>query len=171
MGFQAGVSTSHIMPVRSRMSQLLAGIEQCGYPKKMPGPILVVDDEPFQVLFMQKALAGFGYDVLTAASGREALEKVRSVPVGLVLTDLSMPDLDGIGLTGALRASGFCAGILVVTALKSQNQISEGYKAGADGFVLKPVALDVLEIVVRRELQRQELIEENKRLKSEREKK
>ncbi len=60
--------------------------------------ILVVDDEPLVTLLMAEALVIEGYDVDTAKNGREALEKVSACAYDVILSDLRMPELDGVGL-------------------------------------------------------------------------
>jgi len=60
--------------------------------------ILVIDDDPFVTLFMSDALGSEGYEVETAANGREGLEKIVAQPYDLILSDLRMPELDGVGL-------------------------------------------------------------------------
>src|SRR5713226_1087634 len=57
--------------------------------------ILVIDDDPFVTLFMSDALGSEGYEVETAANGREGLEKIVAQPYDLILSDLRMPELDG----------------------------------------------------------------------------
>ncbi|HNF95147.1 MAG TPA: response regulator, partial [Anaerolineales bacterium] len=60
-----------------------------------PPRILIVDDEPFNVDYLEQELADFGYELLTAANGEEALEKIRTGSPDLVLLDIMMPIMDG----------------------------------------------------------------------------
>ena len=69
-----------------------------------PRRVLVVDDEPAVRVPLVRLLARAGFEVLEAATGRSAMELVQDAPVDLVLTDLYMPDMDGLELAIALRA-------------------------------------------------------------------
>ena len=60
--------------------------------------VLVIDDEPLIARLIADALTAEGYDVETAANGREGLEKIVAQPYDLIMTDLRMPELDGLGL-------------------------------------------------------------------------
>ena len=76
--------------------------------------ILIVDDEENVLFTLRATLAKLdnGADIVTASSGRQALEKVREMSFDLVLTDLKMPDMDGVAMTEAIRA--LRAGIVVI---------------------------------------------------------
>ena len=76
--------------------------------------ILIVDDEENVLFTLRATLAKLdnGADIVTAPSGRQALEKVREMSFDLVLTDLKMPDMDGVAMTEAIRA--LHAGIVVI---------------------------------------------------------
>jgi adenylate cyclase len=104
-----------------------------------PATILVVDDLPQNVRLLEAVLAPRGYTVLGAASGREALERVASDPVDLVLLDIVMPEMDGYEVCRALRADPATAflPIVMVTASGDQEKIA-AIEAGADDFVTKP---------------------------------
>ena len=67
--------------------------------------ILLVDDEPTQRLIMARLLKRAGYEVETAGNGKEALEKLGAGDYQLMITDWEMPEMDGIALCSALRAS------------------------------------------------------------------
>ena len=67
-----------------------------------PPRILIVDDEPFNVDYLEQELQDLGYETASAANGREALEKVAAQPPDLILLDLMMPVLDGFEVCRAL---------------------------------------------------------------------
>ncbi|GEM_PF-185629 len=103
--------------------------------------ILVVDDQAPNRKLLADLLMVNGYAVETAASGREALEKIRSVKPDLVLLDVVMPDLTGYQVCKTLRADAD-TGILpvvMVTALDATEERIKGLEAGADDFLTKPI--------------------------------
>jgi DNA-binding NtrC family response regulator len=116
------------------------------------GPILVVDDEPYQLLFMEKALQSLGYEVVTAPGAAEALQLLSARKFTLVLTDMFMPGGDGVLLTQEIRRIDRDTSIYLVTALKSIHHLTEALKAGADGYILKPIELEFMRLVLEREL-------------------
>ncbi|HNX18984.1 MAG TPA: response regulator, partial [Acidobacteriota bacterium] len=100
-------------------------------------------------------LRGAGYAVLEAADGREALDRFSASPeVGLVVTDLNMPNLDGIGLIKALRAQprGRFLPILMLTTESQDARKQEGKAAGATGWIVKPFRPEQLVAVVQKVL-------------------
>lgn len=103
--------------------------------------ILLVDDEPTQRLIVARLLKRAGYEVDTADNGREALAKLESGEFQLMITDWEMPEMDGIALCSALRASqaqGYIYTILL-TARDSIEHVVTGLQAGADDYLTKPV--------------------------------
>lgn len=103
--------------------------------------ILLVDDEPTQRLIVARLLKRAGYEVDTAGNGREALAKLASGEFQLMITDWEMPEMDGIALCSALRASqeqGYIYTILL-TARDSIENVVAGLQAGADDYLTKPV--------------------------------
>src|SRR5574343_632790 len=102
--------------------------------------ILVVDDEAAIRQNLERLLSLEGYEVLCAAGGREALALAQSASPDLVLTDVSMPDLDGMALMAHLRADVRTATVPVIllTARVEPSQIREGMRAGADDYLTKP---------------------------------
>ncbi|TLM98767.1 response regulator, partial [bacterium] len=80
------------------------------------GAVLVVDDDPDFIASMREILASRGFPVLTAGSGREALDRVREGNARCIVLDLRMPDMDGYATLLALRQQGYDLPIMVVTA-------------------------------------------------------
>jgi diguanylate cyclase (GGDEF)-like protein len=102
--------------------------------------ILAVDDDPVTLRLLRHHLGADGHSVSSASNGAEALAiALRSQPQ-MVVTDLSMPEMDGLELCRALRASNVCseAYILVVTGDGEDARVVEAYVAGANEFVNKP---------------------------------
>jgi DNA-binding NarL/FixJ family response regulator len=106
-----------------------------------PARILVVDDEPFNVDYLQQELEVHGFLIETAANGAEALERIAATPPDLVLLDVMMPELDGIAVLRILKSDPETRLIPVVlmTALNSVEDRVRGIEAGADDFLSKPV--------------------------------
>lgn len=103
--------------------------------------ILVVDDMPLNVKFLEDVLTMKGYEVATAASGQEALVKIRDGSMDLVLLDVMMPGLNGYEVCRAIRedASTALLPVIMVTALDAKEERVNGLEAGADDFLSKPV--------------------------------
>ncbi len=114
-----------------------------------PATILVVDDEPRNVRLLADILMVTGYQVITAASGREALAKVEGNHVHLVLLDVIMPDLNGYEVCKTIRANKATEllPVVMVTALDGRADRIRGIEAGADDFLSKPI--DQVELLAR----------------------
>jgi pilus assembly protein CpaE len=111
------------------------------------GPkILFVDDEDQIRKLMTTYLTRQGYTVETAKDGLEALKSVRMHPPSLVITDVTMPNMNGFELTRRLRADHRTARIpvLMLSARKQADDVLTGYAEGADEYVAKPVEMAVL---------------------------
>jgi adenylate cyclase len=106
----------------------------------MAQKILVVDDVPRNVKLLADILAVKGYEVVTAASGTEALETIRDEKPDLVLLDVMMPDMDGYEVCAAIRteAAGRMLPVVLVTALDASERV-KGLECGADDFLTKPI--------------------------------
>jgi len=106
-----------------------------------PARILVVDDTPMNVKLLADVLTYEGFQVVTAAGGKEGLAKVASDQPDLVLLDVMMPDLDGYAVCRAIRANPETAilPVVMVTALNPADERVKGLEAGADDFLSKPV--------------------------------
>ena len=115
--------------------------------------ILSVDDSASVRQMVKFSLSDAGYTVIEAVDGKDALTKL-TTPVNLVITDLNMPNLDGIGLIKRLRALPACKGIpIIMLTTESQDaRKQEGKAAGATGWIEKPFATQQLLAVVKRVL-------------------
>src|SRR5712691_3366641 len=118
--------------------------------------ILIVDDEPHLRKLLHRYLSHAGYTIGLAGDGLEALQLVREQLPDLVITDVNMPNMNGLELTRRLRTSHKTAGvpILMLSANKQESDVLEGYAQGADDYVGKPVELAILrgkvELLLRR---------------------
>jgi two-component system, sensor histidine kinase and response regulator len=113
--------------------------------------ILIVDDERLSRETAEALLAGEEYALSFAASGREALDQLRDLPVDVILLDVMMPGIDGHEVSREIKRDPNLAHIpiILVTALDSGEDVARGLAAGADEFVTKPVHGDELRARVR----------------------
>ena len=113
--------------------------------------ILTVDDSASVRQMVKFTLSDAGYVVIEAVDGTDALAKLAG-PVNLVITDLNMPNLDGIGLIRRIRANPACHGlpIVMLTTESQQARKQEGKAAGATGWIVKPFGSQQLLAVVKR---------------------
>ena len=102
--------------------------------------ILAVDDSASMRQMVSFTLKGAGYDVVEAADGVEALKIARTRSVNLVITDVNMPNMDGISLIRELRAlpSYKFTPLLMLTTESSADKKQQGKSAGATGWIVKP---------------------------------
>ena len=107
----------------------------------MGSKILIVDDEPFNIDYLEQELEDLGYRTVSAANGREALQKVKIDPPDLILLDVMMPVMDGLTLCRLLKEDEETRliPIVIMTALDRIEDRIAGIKAGADDFLTKPV--------------------------------
>jgi len=106
-----------------------------------PGKILVVDDTPTNLRMLVDILTAKGYQVATAAGGKEAVDKVASEKPDLVLLDVMMPDLNGYEVCRVIRANPATEmlPVVMITALDPAAERVRGIEAGADDFLSKPI--------------------------------
>lgn len=106
--------------------------------------VLVVDDERAVREALDRALRTHGYDVSTAEHGLAALEAIREGEPDLVILDVMMPGLDGLGLCRRLRQDHLELPVLMLTARGEVEDRVAGLDAGADDYLVKPFALEEL---------------------------
>jgi CheY-like chemotaxis protein len=108
--------------------------------------VLVVDDDPSFCIVMREILQRQRFAVHTATSAQEALSLLEEITPDIILTDIMMPEVDGIALIRELRARSAWSSIptLVVTAKGRHEVAAEARNAGANGFVPKPFSLKQL---------------------------
>ncbi len=116
--------------------------------------IMTVDDSASVRQMVSFTLKDAGYDVVEAVDGKDALGKLSASPVNMVITDLNMPNLDGIGLIRELRgqAAFKFIPIIMLTTESQDTKKQEGKSAGATGWIVKPFKADQLLAVVRKVL-------------------
>jgi two-component system chemotaxis response regulator CheY len=114
--------------------------------------ILTVDDSASVRQMVSFTLRKAGYDVEEAADGRDGLAKARQAKFNLVITDLNMPNMDGIQMIAAMRAMpGYSfVPILMLTTESQPEKKDAGRKAGATGWIVKPFNADHLLAVLQK---------------------
>ncbi len=110
--------------------------------KAMPPTILVVDDEPDMLHLIRLILRRGGWEVITAASGSEALQLADRYPPDLILLDIMMPDLNGHEVCARLRRDPRFkkTPILALTAQAHLEEQFRAHLAGMDEYIVKPIA-------------------------------
>lgn len=107
--------------------------------------VLIVDDHPVNRMVLSRQLKQLGHRVTEAASGQEGLDKWRNEPVDLIITDCTMPDMDGYTLARNIRAAGSNVAILGLTA-NAQSEVKEkALVSGMNDCLFKPLHLSQLE--------------------------
>lgn len=129
----------------------------------MKAHILVVDDDPRITDLLRRVLAYEGYSVAIAASGNEALTRTLERPPDLIILDIMLPGLDGLEVARRLRAAGDNVPILMLTARDAVTDRVQGFKTGADDYLVKPFAPEelvarVMALLRRNQEERQEVL-------------
>lgn len=106
--------------------------------------VLVAEDNPINLLLLKEQLRTLGCSVVTACNGREALAYCVTGQFDAVLTDLNMPEMDGLSLTRQLRERGFAAPIIGASADATAEDRTRGFHAGMDDYLLKPINIETL---------------------------
>lgn len=118
-----------------------------------PHKVLVVDDEPQITRTLRHSLSAHRYDVRTAADGVSGLDTFRDWHPDLIITDLQMPEMDGIEFCREVRKSSTLP-IIVLSVRGEERTKVEALDAGADDYVTKPFGIDELLARVRAALRR-----------------
>jgi two-component system, NtrC family, response regulator PilR len=127
--------------------------------------ILIVDDEQSYRQLLSLVFEGDGHTIRTASNGREALELLQHEPADVVISDVRMPDMDGIEMLSSLRETQPDLGVVLMTAFASVETAREAFKLGADDFIQKPFDVEELKLIVKKTLEKQALINENRAFK------
>jgi len=127
--------------------------------------ILIVDDEQSYRQLLTLVFESDGHSIRTASNGREAVELVAEEAPDVIVSDVRMPDMDGIEMLRAVRETHPDLGVVFMTAHASVESAREAFKLGADDFVTKPFDVEELKLIVKKTLEKQELIDENRAFK------
>ena len=122
--------------------------------------ILIADDDESSRKGLKALLSGFGYEVESAADGQEALEKAASFHPAVVICDLVMPGLDGLGLLNALKSELLFATVILLTGHATIETAVAAMKQGAYDYLTKPVDVVRLRFLIEKALEKGETIRE-----------
>ncbi|MHC4425045.1 MAG: sigma-54-dependent transcriptional regulator [Planctomycetota bacterium] len=129
------------------------------------GNILIVEDEQDMLLGLRKILSNQGYNVEIAGSGSVGLEKIQKSNFDIVITDLKMPDVDGIELLRKVKEIHSDTIVIVITGYGTVENAVEAMKLGAYDYITKPFDAEHIRMVVRKALKQILLTNENRYLK------
>ncbi len=115
--------------------------------------ILVVDDEKDTCLLLSQVLEKEGYDVDTASSGKEALSILKKKKINLVITDLKMPEMDGLTFLREARKLKSKAKFIMMTAYGEIETYLDAINLGAFDYLNKPMEISDVRIAVKKALQ------------------
>ena len=127
--------------------------------------ILIVDDEQSYRQLLSLVFEEQGNSIRTAMNGRQALDLLQAEPADVIISDVKMPDMDGIEMLRAVRETLPDVGVILMTAFASVETAREAFKLGADDFIQKPFDVEELKLIVRKTLEKQALIDENRAFK------
>jgi DNA-binding NtrC family response regulator len=128
--------------------------------------ILVVDDEPDMVETLEQMLSGANYDVVTAVDSAKAFDLIPKERPDLIITDLVMPDLDGIGFLQRIKAHYPNIPVILLTGYATVDSAVDAMKKGASDYLSKPFHSEELFLRVQKCLTWSEIDEENRYLRS-----
>lgn len=118
----------------------------------MPGQILVIEDEPGIVDFLERGLKVHGFDVAVATDGKTGAERAREENVDLVVLDILLPDRSGLDVLSSLREARPELPVIMLTALDEIEDRIAGLDAGAVDYLTKPFSLSELAARIRAQL-------------------
>lgn len=121
----------------------------------MPGQVLVMEDEPGIVDFLERGLGALGFDVITAVDGVTGTELALARDVDVVVLDIMLPKRDGLEVLAELQAAKPTLPVIILTALGEVEQRVAGLDAGAVDYLVKPFSLSELAARIRAQLRSQ----------------
>ncbi len=127
--------------------------------------ILIVDDEQSYRQLLSLVFEGDGHTIRTAKNGKEALELLSEDPADVVISDVRMPDMDGIALLREAREVLPDIGVVLMTAFATVDTARDAFILGADDFIQKPFDVEELKLIVKKTLEKQALVNENRAFK------
>lgn len=129
--------------------------------------ILIVEDKESMAEMLKETLESEGYAVISAKDGTEGIAYLKEKKIDLVLTDLKLPDKDGIDILRTSKEENQLRPVIIMTAYGSIEKAVEAMKLGAFDFITKPFDTDYLLMLIKRAIETQRLVTENILLKEE----
>jgi len=133
----------------------------------MPQPkILIVDDEPFNVDYLEQELEELNYETIAAVNGQEALEKIQAEQPDLVLLDIMMPIMDGFAVLERVKANPRLRDIpiIIISAMNDLESVVKGIKQGAEDYLPKPFEPTLLQARIAASLEKKSLRDQQRKL-------
>lgn len=134
---------------------------------KKKNSVLVVDDEKSILEFLEIMLTREGYEVATAASAMEALAKLKARRFDVIVTDISMPEMNGIELMAKTKQMHLHSAVVIMTAHGSTESAVEAMKLGATDYLTKPFQIGEMKVAIEGALKSVALERENQQLRTE----
>jgi DNA-binding NtrC family response regulator len=131
----------------------------------MSTTVLIVDDDPVQRRLAEAAVRRFGFHARVVETGADALTVLKTEGADVVLLDLVMPGLDGLGVLAEMRSSGLDTPVIVQTSNGSIDAVVNAMRAGAVDFVVKPAGAERLQVSIKNALRVDVLEEEVRRMR------
>lgn len=128
--------------------------------------ILIVDDDDNMREALKETVKRMGLAVETAENGREGFEKASSRPYDLIISDMRMPEIDGLSMFNMIRSSGIETPVCFITAFGTVSNAVEALKLGASDYILKPFPPEAIEELIRRTFEIESLTKGGKRKKN-----
>ena len=125
-------------------------------PEDIKGTILYVEDNPDNRSLIRRVLNSEGYAVVEAMNAAQAISKLETEKIDLILMDINMPEMDGYTLTAKIKGiqSFTKIPIVAVTANVMRGDREKSLEAGCDGYIQKPIDIDILAQQIERFLTR-----------------
>ena len=150
------------MPVKQRETSSDA---RSTPPTNLLGRILVIDDDPSICDMLDNILSAEGYEVELAGGGAEGIDKILADHYDVVITDLAMPDVDGLAVLNHLQAQSDRTLGILATGYGSVESAVKALKAGAFDYITKPFHIEEIKILMRKAREYQSLRNENQSLR------
>lgn len=128
--------------------------------------ILIVDDEPFNVDYLEQELEDLNYGTVSAGDGQEALDKMQAESPDLVLLDIMMPVMDGFAVLARMKADPKLRDIpiIIISAMNDLQSVVKGIEQGAEDYLPKPFEPVLLHARISSSLEKKRLRDEHRRL-------
>jgi DNA-binding NtrC family response regulator len=110
--------------------------------------VLIIDDEPSVADALRVILEDEGFSVSVAANGRDGIAEARRAAFGVTVTDLRLPDMDGLEVIGAFREGGLGGAVILITSYGTPETFKRAHELGAAGVIAKPfLPSDILQMI------------------------
>jgi len=128
--------------------------------------VLIVDDEPFNVDYLEQELEELHYATISASNGQEALDKIQAEAPDLVLLDIMMPVMDGFAVLARMKADPTLRNIpvIIISAMNDLHSVVKGIEQGAEDYLPKPFEPVLLHARISSSLEKKRLRDEHRRL-------